>query len=98
MDTIVGIVAGMCFSKANLNKPIIAFANKDGDVKVSARATQRLVSKGVNLASALKFAAEKVGGMGGGHAIAAGATIPDGRETDFLRELNRILAKQVKSV
>lgn len=96
LDTIVGIVAGMCFSKGNLNKPIIAFANKDDGIKVSARATHRLVSKGIHLANALKLAAEKVGGKGGGHPIAAGATIPDGRETDFLRELNRILAKQVQ--
>ncbi|HID42435.1 MAG TPA: DHH family phosphoesterase [Archaeoglobaceae archaeon] len=94
LDTIVGIVAGMCFSKANLNKPIVAFANKEDGIKVSARATHRLVSKGIHLANALKIAAEKVGGKGGGHPIAAGATIPDGREPEFLKELNTILARQ----
>lgn len=96
LDTIVGIVAGMCFSKANLRKPIIAFANKNGEeVKVSARATQRIVARGVNLANALKVASEKFGGKGGGHNIAAGATIPAGSENKFLKELDQIISKQV---
>ena len=35
LDTVVGIVAGICFPKANLNKPIIAFAYTDDGIKVS---------------------------------------------------------------
>jgi RecJ-like exonuclease len=96
LDTIVGIVAGMCFSKANLNKPIVAFAYTEDGVKVSARATQRLVERGVHLAKAIKIASEKVGGSGGGHSIAAGATIPKGAENEFLRELDRIIGQQLK--
>jgi len=95
LDTIVGIVAGMCFSKANFNKPIIAFANNEEGVKVSARATQRLVERGVHLAKALSVAAEKVGGKGGGHSIAAGATIPAGCEREFLREVDKIIGQQL---
>jgi len=95
LDTIVGIVAGMCFSKANLDKPIVAFAYCDEGVKVSARATQRLVERGVHLAKAIRIAAAKVGGQGGGHSIAAGATIPRGAEEDFLRELDRIIGEQL---
>jgi len=95
LDTIVGIVAGMCFCKANLNKPIVAFAYSDEGVKVSARATQRLVERGVHLAKAIKVAAERVGGQGGGHSIAAGATIPRGAEEEFLRELDRIIGEQI---
>ncbi len=97
LDTIVGIVAGMCFSKANLDKPIVAFAYCDEGVKVSARATQRLVERGVHLAKAIKIAAAKVGGQGGGHSIAAGATIPRGTEEEFLRELDRIIGEQIGS-
>ena len=96
LDTIVGIVAGMCFSKANLNKPIVAFAYSEDGVKVSARATQKLVERGVHLAKAIKIAAEKVGGQGGGHSIAAGATIPRGAEEEFLRELDKIIGEQMK--
>ncbi|RLI79839.1 recombinase RecJ [Archaeoglobales archaeon] len=96
MDTIVGIVAGMCFYKANLKKPIIAFANNEDGIKVSARATQWLVEKGVHLAKALTIAAEKVGGKGGGHSIAAGATIPEGSEEKFLKYLDELIGKQLK--
>jgi RecJ-like exonuclease len=96
LDTIVGIVAGMCFSKANLNKPIVAFAYTEDGVKVSARATQRLVERGVHLARAIKIASEKVGGSGGGHSIAAGATIPKGTEDEFLKMLDEIIGQQLK--
>lgn len=96
IDTIVGIVAGMCFYKANLRKPIIAFANNEEGIKVSARATQWLVDKGIHLAKALMVAAEKVGGKGGGHSIAAGATIPEGSEEKFLEYLDELIGKQLK--
>ncbi|AAB90503.1 MULTISPECIES: DHH family phosphoesterase [Archaeoglobus] len=95
-DTIVGIVAGMCFYKGNREKPIIAFAESDKGVKVSARATYRLVERGVHLAKALKRAAEAVGGVGGGHSVAAGATIPEGREDEFLKLLDRIIGEQLR--
>jgi len=95
-DTIVGIVAGMCFYKGNSEKPIVAFAESDRGVKVSARATYRLVERGVHLAKAIKEAAESVGGIGGGHSIAAGATIPEGKEDEFLRILDRIIGEQMR--
>ncbi|AGK60167.1 Single-stranded DNA-specific exonuclease [Archaeoglobus sulfaticallidus PM70-1] len=95
LDTIVGIVAGMCFSKANLNKPIIALARNDEGIKVSARATQRLVDRGVNLAKAIKLVSEKIGGKGGGHSIAAGALIPESEVDRFLKELDRVIGQQL---
>ncbi len=94
-DTIVGIVAGMCFPMANREKPIVAFAKSDNGVKVSARGTHKLVRRGLNLAEALRAAALRVGGEGGGHNVAAGATIPDGREEEFLRILDEIVGKQI---
>jgi len=95
LDTVVGIVAGMSFFKANLEKPIIAFASNEDGIKVSARATRALVEKGIHLAKALKKAAEFVGGNGGGHSIAAGATIPKGKEYEFLEKLDKIIGKQI---
>jgi len=96
LDTIVGIVAGMSYSFANRNKPIIAFAENEDGVKVSARATMRLVEMGIHLANAVRIAAEKVGGKGGGHSIAAGATIPKGCEEEFLKILDEIIGKQIR--
>ena len=87
----------MCYCKANLDKPIIAFANCDEGVKVSARATQRLVDMGLNLAKAIEIACRKVGGHGGGHKIAAGAVIPKGKEWEFLEEFNRAVENQIKA-
>ncbi len=95
-DTIVGIVAGMCFHKGDTSKPIIAFAESDDGIKVSARASYRLVERGLHLARALKKAAERVGGVGGGHSVAAGATIPSGEEEKFLKILDEIVGEQFK--
>lgn len=96
LDTIVGIVAGMCFSKANLNKPIVALAKNEEGIKVSARATQKLVDRGVHLAKAIKEVAERIGGKGGGHSIAAGALIPESEVESFLRELDKQIGFQLR--
>jgi nanoRNase/pAp phosphatase (c-di-AMP/oligoRNAs hydrolase) len=41
--------------------------------------------------------AEKVGGRGGGHPIASGASIPLGKEETFLALLDDIVGQQIKS-
>ncbi|HIJ17731.1 MAG TPA: DHH family phosphoesterase, partial [Thermoplasmata archaeon] len=46
---------------------------------------------------AMRKAAESVGGVGGGHNIAAGATIPESRKKDFLDELDRTVEEQFTS-
>jgi len=100
IDSIVGIVAGMALASGEIpsDLPIIAFAlSEDGKVKVSARGTRDMVRKGLDLASAIRLASESVGGAGGGHNIAAGATIDIGREEDFLDEIEAIIAQQMGS-
>jgi RecJ-like exonuclease len=96
-DTIVGIAANMMLGSEGVRNdiPIIAFANADDGVKVSARADKNLIIKGLDLAVAVKTAAEQVGGFGGGHNIAAGATIPKGREYDFLHVIEGIIEAQL---
>jgi len=95
-DTIIGIVTNMLLSSEDVdnNLPLISFAyTENGDVKVSARATQALIDKGLNLSIALNKAAKEFGGAGGGHDIAAGATIPKGKEEEFLD----LVEKEIKS-
>jgi len=95
-DTIVGIVTNMLLNSEEVSSdiPLIGFADKgDGEIKVSARGTQQLVSKGLNLSKAMKKAANELNGVGGGHNIAAGATIPKGKEEEFLE----ILESEIKS-
>jgi RecJ-like exonuclease len=95
-ETIIGIVAGMSTSvAADRNYPIIAFANAENGVKVSARGTQDLVRKGLNLSEALAVVSAEVGGAGGGHDIAAGATIPENSKDEFIRRLDAIIGLQV---
>lgn len=94
-DTIVGIVAGMSLVK-NPKKPIVAFAENEEGIKVSARANYKLVEKGLNLGRAIRTAAEMVGGSGGGHSVAAGALIPQGTEEKFLEFFDCIIGEQLK--
>ena len=63
--------------------------------KVSARATRGLVAAGVDLATGLREAASEVGGNGGGHNIASGATVPKGKEEKFLGLVDEIVARQL---
>ncbi len=96
-ETIVGIIAGMSSSIVeNRDLPIIAFAKSDGGVKVSARGTQDLIRRGVNLSEAMSIVSAEFGGAGGGHDIAAGATIPENTKEEFVRRLNQFIGEQLR--
>ncbi|MGV8175231.1 MAG: DHHA1 domain-containing protein [Methanothrix sp.] len=96
LDTIVGIVAGMSFQMADRSRPILAFARTaEGSLKVSARGTQDLVRSGLDLAEALSQSARVVGGVGGGHNVAAGATIPSGVRDEFLELVDLSVSRQL---
>lgn len=98
LDTIVGIVAGMSFQMADRSRPILAFARTaEGELKVSARGTQDLVRSGLDLADALSHCARAVGGVGGGHNVAAGATIPKNAKLEFLALMDATVGKQLCS-
>ncbi|MGC8662805.1 MAG: DHHA1 domain-containing protein [Thermoplasmata archaeon] len=93
-DTVVGTIASMALSSelADSGMPIIGFAeNENGMVKVSGRASRNLVNKGLDLSKVISRAAVLVGGYGGGHNIAAGASIPKGTEDKFLEILVQLL-------
>ena len=97
-DTIIGIVANMLLNSEDVSSslPLIGFAEKeDGNIKVSARGTEFLIEKGLNLSAAMKKSAIAVEGVGGGHNIAAGATIPKGKEEDFLDLLEKEIKEQL---
>ncbi|HEX9908111.1 MAG TPA: DHHA1 domain-containing protein [Thermoplasmata archaeon] len=78
------------------SKPTLALSDVKGKVKVSSRGTKHLVSRGLDLAAALKKAAEKVGGVGGGHAVAAGATVDAGKKSEFLASVDEIVGHQLR--
>jgi len=85
-DSIIGVVAGMVFAGSR-EKPILALSlEESGKIKLSTRGTKKLVEAGLNLSKILSECCEAVGGVGGGHNIAAGATIPNDKLDDFLKE------------
>ena len=101
-ETIVGIVAGMAVGGDGVDRgvPILAFAETDADdgtpqLKVSSRGTPGLVRRGLDLSAVMSRAAQAVGGDGGGHDVAAGATVPAGEEDRFVAEADRIVGKQL---
>ena len=96
-ETIVGIAAGMLLGNDGIRRdiPIFAFADADDGVKVSARADRDLVNRGLDLSEVMKRSSELVGGYGGGHSVAAGATIPPGKEDDFLDIAEAIISAQL---
>lgn len=96
-DTILGIITNMLLNweYTDKNLPLIGFAEKnDGVIKVSARANQVLIDRGLDLSVAIGKSAKHFDGIGGGHNIAAGATIPKGTEEEFLIILEDVIKKQ----
>ncbi|HTY47350.1 MAG TPA: DHH family phosphoesterase [Methanomassiliicoccales archaeon] len=90
-----GVLAGLTMQfVGDCDKPTITIAFHQDKVRVSSRASFRILEKGVDLAAALREAAQAVGGVGGGHAVAAGATVPKGRENEFLQKLDAIVGEQ----
>ncbi|MEA1930923.1 MAG: DHH family phosphoesterase [Euryarchaeota archaeon] len=97
-ETIVGIVAGMAVGAPGIRRdlPIIAFAEKsDSESKVSSRGSHQLIRNGLDLSVVMREAARAVGGDGGGHDVAAGATIPTGTQQAFVDHANEIVGQQL---
>ncbi|MFB6183291.1 MAG: DHHA1 domain-containing protein [Haloarculaceae archaeon] len=97
-DTIVGIVAGMAVGTDGVDgdRPIVAFAHKnDEEAKVSARGTGYLVGRGLDLSAVMGEAARAVGGDGGGHDVAAGATIPADARDAFVERADALVGEQL---
>lgn len=83
-ENMIGTIASI-FSRT-AGKPVIALTNSEDGVKVSARALN-----GININNVISEAAKKAGGNSGGHCEAAGATIPRGKESEFMEECESII-------
>ncbi|MFH1663702.1 MAG: LAGLIDADG family homing endonuclease [archaeon] len=100
-EEIVGIIAGMLYGSRLIeqNKPVIAFAKQSDElIKVSARATDDLVRKGLNLGKILKETCIELGSdaEGGGHKIAAGCRINSWQQNEFKEKLNKKISESIK--
>jgi RecJ-like exonuclease len=95
-DTVIGTVAGSSQLAKSEEKPVIAISiDENKQVKVSGRASKALVEKGLNLSALMKKASEGIG-FGGGHAMAAGASVKAEALEDFLLSAKREIKAQVK--
>ena len=88
-----GIAINFIFDK---KKPLLSLVRKEDEIHISCRGNQYLVSNGLDLGSVMKEVATSLDGIGGGHKIAAGATIDSEKEKDFLDKANTIISKQMK--
>jgi RecJ-like exonuclease len=94
-----GVIAGIAINYVcDEKKPLFSLARKetDDEVHVSGRGNQKLVKQGLDLGVAMKLVASELGGFGGGHKIAAGATIQFEKEKEFLEKVNTLLMQQMR--
>lgn len=92
------VVAGLGIRYLFTDRPLLTLNHKDDIVKVSARGNKLLVAEGLDLSLALRKGAESVGGVGGGHNVASGASIPPGSEDKFLAVIDEIVGQQIHHV
>jgi len=98
-DTVIGVVSGILLSQGILKemKPIVSTAvSEDDQVKVSARGTEELASRGLHMGVVMQKAAEAVGGGGGGHDVAAGAYVSIDKEEEFIAKVNSLVPEHLK--
>ena len=102
-DTMVGTIASMLVFENSegfdISKPIFGLAKREDEnvYKVSGRAHQMIVNKGVNLSKAIREACEQTGldVLGGGHPPAAGTKIPVDKVEIYLENCNLAIRKQL---
>jgi RecJ-like exonuclease len=99
--TLAGTQSGLAMNYLlDPTRPVFVFSKGyDGHtLKVSGRGTLWLVDQGLDLTLVCRVAAEAVGGEGGGHRVASGATIPVAGRDGFLGEADRLVGDQLAAL
>jgi single-stranded-DNA-specific exonuclease len=93
VSNVASIIEKSCLVPDGHHKPVFALANtEDGQVKVSGRMNDTLVRQGLSMKDIMAGAVRELGGQGGGHAGAGGATIPAGSEEMFINTVEKLLS------
>jgi nanoRNase/pAp phosphatase (c-di-AMP/oligoRNAs hydrolase) len=104
-EKIIGTIASMLvFNNGegfDKSKPIFGLALREDEkvYKVSGRAHEYIVNKGVNLSQVIRDVCENLNldVLGGGHPPAAGTKIPIDKIEIFLENCDRVVRKQLKN-
>jgi len=99
-ERILGAVSSIVLSSylCDVSRPLISVTSTlEGKIKISARMHDSLLRKGIDLGFLIKQAAEQVGGSGGGHNVAAGAIIPSQALDKFVKIVDNLVGKSLKS-
>ncbi len=104
-ENIIGTISSMLifgkFKEVDLSKPIFGLAKREDEnvYKVSGRAHEKIVNKGINLSKAIREACElsNLDVLGGGHPPAAGTKIPLDKAEQFLNNCNIVIQRQFQS-
>ncbi|MEM1912524.1 MAG: DHH family phosphoesterase [Thermofilaceae archaeon] len=88
-ERVSGALASLLLPYVKSGKLLLVALDSPDGIKISAR---RADGPQVVVGEVLRKAAEKVGGVGGGHERAGGATIPAGKLEDFLAEVERVMS------
>lgn len=104
-EFIVGVVCSILIdssiydksTEVDTSKPIIGYALSENNYKVSARCSENLIKKGVDLSQAIRSTCTTLGlkAKGGGHPPAAGAYIPKTLIRQFFSELDQQIRLQM---
>lgn len=89
-----GTVAGVLVDYIFTDKPVLTYYINN-EISISSRGNKSLIKEGLNLSKAMSKAAGDVGGNGGGHNIASGATIPRDELDNFINKANEIIGEQM---
>lgn len=87
----IGVIASILATE----KPVVGYYIEDDIAKFSARGNKELVERGLDLNKVMAIAKE-FSGNGGGHNIAAGATIKKEYIQDFLKRIDELVGEQLK--
>ncbi len=98
--TIIGIVAGIALSSRLVDSErvfLVASSQGENEYKISARGTRKLVKDGLELSKIMRKVSGEFGGLGGGHDIAAGASIPKVSLQNFCKRVDEEITSQIQA-
>ncbi|MHA1491127.1 MAG: DHH family phosphoesterase, partial [Promethearchaeota archaeon] len=105
-ESIIGTISSMLIfnpiGQVDKSKPIFGCVKRvDEEVyKISGRAHEFIVNKGVNLSEAIRKASElsNIDSLGGGHPPAAGTKIPKEKIDIFLENIDKVIKEQLQKI